>query len=640
MKLTLKNKLPSISSIFTELFFSVKRFPAECIYALIGAFAALQLVKDDVLDSGGGSWWIRLVMLAAIAFPVNLSISLLLAKKETYSLKQFWIIKWCVAVVSVVFLFLLNPELYPQDVVHFWLLFIAAILFVSFAAYLKDSDTMAWWHFNKILIVRLLTGALYSIVLGAGLSAAFATVNKLLIEMDWVYLRYVWVLIFGVFFPLYFLSGVPKRFDAAVLIRDYPKGLKYFSQYVLIPLAFVYLLILLVYELKILVQWHLPDGMVSALILGYSGIGILSLLFIYPIRNNQENAWIRSYSKYFYIFLIPLFALLLLAVLKRVSTYGITYQRYLLLAVAAWLLFQIIYFLAYKRATIKAIPISLFVLVLMINYGPQSALSVSLASQKKILFDLFEAEGLVDDGFLQPIPEDSIPVPTAIRMASSLTYILDNHHPGVLQPMLEIDLEKQQDTVRKNGKLTANIGNDYRSARWEMNDWIQRHLHLNRFAYRGRFNEESFDALTMSYHFKSSSSTIDIHGFHYAIEHQTYPDSTQVDTLNNLPYRQFRDVQTAAPSIRIGDEVFKFAVTDLLRQFLEKHQERLKKYEDKTPNQGLANQYIIPGTALRLTQKVGNLVVTLQIQDITFDYTKNKEITIQSVRGAYLLKFD
>ncbi|PVH23954.1 DUF4153 domain-containing protein [Sphingobacterium corticibacter] len=640
MKLTLKNRLPSISSIFTELMISTKRFPAECVYALIGAFAALQLVRDDVLDSGNGIYWIRLLMLAAIAFPLNLSISLLLARRKTCSLGQFWIIKSLIAMGSIVFFFVLDPESYPQDFVHFWLLFIAVVLLVSFAAYLQDGDTLAWWHFNKILIIRLLTGALYSVVLGAGLSAAFATVDKLLIEMDWVYLRYMWVFIFTVFFPLYFLSGVPKRFDASLLIQHYPRGLKYFSQYVLIPLAFVYLMILLVYEFKILVQWQLPDGMVSALILGYSGIGILSLLLIYPIRNNHENAWIRSYSTYFYVFLTPLFVLLMLAVLKRVSTYGITYQRYLLLAIAAWLLFQIIYFLAYKRATIKAIPISLFLLALLINYGPQSAMSVSLASQKKILLRLFESEGLVSDGFLQPVAEDSIAVPTAVRMASSLMYILDNYHPEVLQSILPIDLEKQRDRISKDQVLAANNTNTYRNARYELNNQIKRDLHLDKFAYYGRFNQDDSDLLTMSYHFKSSSSTIDIRDFQYVIEQRPYPDSTQIDTVNNLPYRQSKDAQASTVTLRVGGVDYKFVVAEFIRQIVEKQPDQLKSYEISTPDQGFTKQYAIPSSSLRLSQKIGQLEVMLQLQDISFDYKKNKEITIHSARGAYLLKFN
>ncbi|MCL7989060.1 DUF4153 domain-containing protein [Sphingobacterium sp. lm-10] len=637
MKVSLRNKLPSIHSIFAELMLSIKRFPAECIYALTGSFAALQLVRDEVLNSGSEIWWIRLLMLAAIAFPLNLSISLVLAKKETYSWKPFWAVKLCVALSSLLFFFLLNPEVYPQDVVHFSLLFIASILLVSFAAYFKDGDTMAWWHFNKVLILRLLTGALYSVVLGAGLSAAFATVNELLIEMDWVYLRYIWVLIFTVFFPLYFLAGVPKRLDGSLLTRDYPKGLKYFSQYVLIPLAFVYLVILLIYELKILTQWQLPNGLVSALILGYASIGILSLLLTFPIRDNQENAWIRSYSKYFYVFLIPLFILLMLAILKRVDTYGITYQRYFLIAIAAWLLFQIIYFLAFQRTTIKAIPISLFAVVLLINYGPQSALSVSLASQKSILMNLFEKEGLVKNGFLQPVAEDSIDAATAIRMASSLNYILYNYHPEVLQSILTIDIEQQLDTIKKDGNLTANSTNNYRSARTQITNRIQQHLHLTEFSNRWQFNAQYAEELKLNYYFKSTSSAIDVVGYNYAVELQPYVDSTGVDTLPNITYYQTRTGAYQEITLHLGEKDFRFAISDFIKQCLESEQ-YLKKYEDKVSSRSLEKRLVIPLSALRLTQQADGMEVTLQIQEIFFEYSASKDVKINSMKGTYLIK--
>ena len=296
-------------------------------------------------------------------------------------------------------------------------------------------------------------------VLGAGLSAAFGTVDNIFgINLDWNYLRYIWIVIFGVFNTLFFLSGIPIGAHHAETITTYPKGLKFFSQYILIPLATIYLAILLAYEIKILIQWELPKGLVSALILGYAGLGLLAILLIYPLRDQDGNSWIKAFNRYFYLFLIPLVALLILAITKRIGSYGITQYRYFLLVLAAWLLFLIGYFLLYKKATIKAIPVSLFLMVMVITYGPQSATSVSLYSQRAVLFNLFKNENLVQNGKLMPVDEGKVKPNTAVRMASTLEYILKHYNFQALQPLLSVNLLEKERTLRKSWlKETNNL---------------------------------------------------------------------------------------------------------------------------------------------------------------------------------------
>ncbi|MFD2143966.1 DUF4153 domain-containing protein [Mucilaginibacter antarcticus] len=181
----------------------------------------------------------------------------------------------------------------------------------------------------------------------------------------------LWIWIVGMFSTTFFLTGVPGNFAALNKDNSYPNGLKVFTQYVLIPLATIYLAILLAYEAKILIQWNLPKGFVSYLILGYAVFGILSLLLVYPIREQEENKWLKSFARNFYLLLLPLLILLFVAVGTRVFEYGITEQRYFLIALALWLLFISIYFLLFKTQNIKVIPISLCLVTLITIYGPQ-----------------------------------------------------------------------------------------------------------------------------------------------------------------------------------------------------------------------------------------------------------------------------
>ncbi len=239
------------------------------------------------------------------------------------------------------------------------------------------------------------------------------------------------------FSSIFFLAGVPTDFSALESDHSYPKGLKIFTQYVLIPLMTIYLTILLVYEIKIILIWSLPKGIVSSLILGYAVFGILSLLLIHPIKDAPGNGWMRLFSKFFYLMMIPLVTLLTLAIAKRIGNYGITEPRFVLIALAVWLTGITIYFLLSKKQNIKVIPISLCLLALGITYGPQSASSISRYSQTARLTHLMKSEDKKD------VKERS----------SVVRYLVAHHGLASLQPFTNVDLvavdKKIEATSRK-----------------------------------------------------------------------------------------------------------------------------------------------------------------------------------------------
>src|SRR3546814_18791287 len=132
----------------------------------------------------------------------------------------------------------------------------------------------------------------------------------------------VWSIIAAIFNTSMFLAGVPERTLQSDQI--YPRTLQIFTQYVLIPLVSVYVLILLAYELKILVQWDLPRGWVSNLIIAFAVAGVLSLLLVFPVRHSTGNKWILWYGKVFHWLLLQLAALLFLALGTRLADYDRT----------------------------------------------------------------------------------------------------------------------------------------------------------------------------------------------------------------------------------------------------------------------------------------------------------------------------
>ncbi|WP_118193836.1 DUF4153 domain-containing protein [Albibacterium indicum] len=372
-------KLPSLNTLWLSLRNILIRFPLQTLIALFAM--VLWLSVADHYASEHINMVHKLIALSLVAFTFSLSFELF---SESRVLPRYmsWLIQLIVIGLSYSITWFIYPEYFQKDVLKIILLILAGHLSVSFSAYINKSNPQAFWHFNKVLFLRFFTSVLFSIVLYIGLAVALYTTEALFqVDFDGDIYYKLFILIAAGFNTLFFLGGIPTNLNESTEHNDYPKALKIFTQYVLIPLLTVYLAILLVYELKIIISMQLPDGLVSILIMGYAVFGILSYLLIYPIRETEENAWISRFSRLFFWFMLPLLILLFIAILVRIGDYGITEMRYFVFILALWLSFVTFYFITKKKPNVKIIPISLFITTIFSISGPQSASSISKKSQ-------------------------------------------------------------------------------------------------------------------------------------------------------------------------------------------------------------------------------------------------------------------
>jgi hypothetical protein len=417
-------KWPSLATLWDNTQRVLLRFPLQVIISIVAICICFMLIDLKGI-------YVREANLVKLLFLCNMAFVLLLAADLFATTHQFqpvkkWLLRLCCLVICSALYFALSPQLVAADRFRIALLIFAFHLLVAFAPFIRNGNLNGFWAYNKILFLQILTAGLYAFVLFAGLSVALMAIDGLFqVKVDSnIYMRLLSVVGIG-FTSIFFLSGIPLDFKSlSETQHPYPKGLKIFTQYVLIPLLTIYLAILLVYEVKIIISWEMPNGMVSTLILGYAVFGVLSLLLVYPIREQEGNGWIRLFSKWFYLMMIPLVVLLLLAVWKRVGTYGITESRYILIILALWLSIITAYFLISKKDNIKIIPISLCVLALLATYGPQSAFSVSRFSQTVRLKRMMKANDAL------AIKER----PQIVR------YLVLNHGLTSLQSFTKVDL--------------------------------------------------------------------------------------------------------------------------------------------------------------------------------------------------------
>ncbi|MFZ4102866.1 MAG: DUF4153 domain-containing protein [Sphingobacterium thalpophilum] len=471
-------KFPSLQTFVNSIRSVLQRFPLEIGFALLGTIAASVFIEISDLNLAAESLCMRLILISNLGLVLSLSFSLF-SESHSHSVLKKNLFRVLLIIILVGLFFLIDPLKRETDFFRFILLALAAHLSVSFAPYFGKSHINAFWQFNRIIFLRFLIGGIYSAALFLGLAAAVGSMNFLFnFNFEWDTFALLWVLIVGIFQTVFFLSGVPENLDRIEEDKSYPAGLKIFTQFVLIPLATVYAVILLAYEAKILIELELPKGLVSNLILGYAVFGILSLLLIYPIRNQDENKWLKTFSRSFYYVLIPLIILLLWAVLARVIDYGITEERYFLIILAAWLAFINAYFLLSKSQNIMIIPFSLCLLTILSVYGPQGAFSTSKRSQineLKLLFQKHQALERDKIITLKVMPEKA----DMTRMINIVDYLVSMHGLESFSPILKRDPAMVVDSllsVQKKKKYNS------RTSNWEITSsqklWLYTYLKL------------------------------------------------------------------------------------------------------------------------------------------------------------------
>ncbi|MFA7360734.1 MAG: DUF4153 domain-containing protein [Candidatus Kapaibacterium sp.] len=432
-------KLPSLDVLISQAKETASRFPLAILTSILGALAMIRIIDFAPNEYEGQFWW-NIVMTFSLGLPLFIAFSLMAESKGFEKIK-----KYMLQLIPVVFLLVYFLTLSDQtdfyDIGRYILLLVAFHLLVSFSPFIltKDKSHLDFWNFNQTVFLRFILSGLYTFVLYGGLAIALLSFDKLF-EMNIDGKRYGQLLFFivGIFNTWFFCSGVPKPAD--MKSEAFPKGLKIFTQYVLLPIIVIYVLILYLYLFKIIFSWNLPVGWVSYLVIGFSTAGIFSLLLIYPLVESKEIKWVKIFSRIFFISLIPQIVLLYLAIAVRTSDYGITERRYYVFVLAFWLTITAIYYIITNFKNIKYIPISLFLIAVLTSAGPWSAFNMSRSSQINRLEDILNKNSILVNGKIIPASKD-IQKEEIQDVNSIINFLIDRNKLNTIQPWFNENLD-------------------------------------------------------------------------------------------------------------------------------------------------------------------------------------------------------
>ena len=302
-----------INEIFGKASFAIQQFPLVLLMALSASISLMFIAEENFRTSEKVFTLTKLTLVSCLGISLMFGLKILSQRIGKQILLELGGISFLIG-----FYFLL-PKLQKDftEVYAFLLIptFVLSHLFVSFASFFRQKTEMHFWQYNKNLFINIFLTVIFTGVLTGGVELAIVAVDKLFDFNfnDKIYLRVFYLLaIFGSSFI--FLLFNEKGLEYLEKEGNYPVVLKFFTQYILIPLLIIYVVILYFYSAKILINWELPRGWVSYLVLAYSIVGILAILLVHPLKENSAKSWVKIFSKIFYYTLIPLLILLFTAI--------------------------------------------------------------------------------------------------------------------------------------------------------------------------------------------------------------------------------------------------------------------------------------------------------------------------------------
>jgi hypothetical protein len=357
------------------------RFPWTMAAGALAAIAAIM----GTTHSGSKDEWLRIAAVAALGLALTVALTLFAEERGWSSAGKTGLNAAGILLLVLFYLVWPGPDR-KHEAIRYFQLSAGLHLLVATLPFLGLAETNAFWQYNRRLFLGFLRAAVFSFVLYFGLVIALVALDKLFgIDVpSELYARLYLVVVFVINTAI-FLAAVPRGLRELAGDTSYPRVLKVFAQYILTPLVFIYLLMLLAYLVKIVAGGEWPSGWIGWLVTSVAVAGLLGFLLVHPLRNDADEAWIRTYTRWLFVGLIPAAAMLLLAFWKRILPYGLTELRLLGVLLGLWLLLIAMSYTIRQDSGIRRIPVTLAVLLLLTMYGPLSVTSLAVASQGRRL---------------------------------------------------------------------------------------------------------------------------------------------------------------------------------------------------------------------------------------------------------------
>ena len=390
-----------IKQILPNMKKGIERFPLTIFCGIIVFLLSVYVLEtSDTNNNRFIEEVLKFIFLMILCIPLTAALELI--REKYFSGKNKWIIRALNAIITLVFivfyrfyylyevgkeLFFDNSEKLLATGIIFFLFFLLAPIIGK-----KDEEEK---YFQSVIVDKAVT-VLFSVVLFLGLTVVFLTVDGLsLVKLEGKIYVETWLFVVFVFAMIFFASKL-KKVDENLEEYEIHKVFKFLIYFIIIPLITIYTGILYIYFGKMLITRSWPQGLVSHLILWYTIFSLFIMIMVTPMTKKDPVA--KVFKKYFPFASIPLLALSIVSISKRISQYGVTELRYFIVLLGIWLIFCMVS--SIFKARLSVILISLIAVVYISVFSPINNRRITIMSQNKRLERILIKHGLLKDGKL------------------------------------------------------------------------------------------------------------------------------------------------------------------------------------------------------------------------------------------------
>ena len=381
MDLTAIKKYPSqISSAF-------KRFPLAVAFAIFTTIAFIctgeyvvsyrRSIPDNEL-----SYWLSIYPMAATM--IALTISLVQESRKKFGIIPHVVAEavWLAVSIALTFYFVStnNDTEHTYDLETGLFIYTTAFLSIFVAPFFKQKDENGFWVFlMKNAKAAVIAGAISAVLLIAIEGFLFGFFNLFDIKPSSIRpFIYSAIICSCTIFPILFFSGIPSIDECLQEAPALNKFQTSANKFLFLPVISLYIILLYAYIAKIIIQWEMPKGMVSYLVSASMMLMLLRVTLTLPERINPKPSFEKKLLKILPAACIPLVILMSVGIMRRISDYGISEDRYYIAAVNIFYYIIIAILLIDKiRCKSKYIAIVFCSMFFIATNGPLSAINVT-----------------------------------------------------------------------------------------------------------------------------------------------------------------------------------------------------------------------------------------------------------------------
>lgn len=399
---------------------SVKRFP-EAAFCAAATVTLLILINHWRAPEETFKALSRITMTLALGFPLTLALKVFAEQYAKQYRKLPFLLFPLVLVFLLAYFSCLLKEVNTVTISRYVAYSLVCYLSFLFIPHLANGKHFVLYVLD--LFTKFCVTYLYTVTLYLGAVAILLTINLLFTVQISSKLYYdLWLLSAGLFAPISFLGEIPDPTETYEPI-DYPSVLRVLFVNLLIPLVSLYTIILYVYFAKILITQTWPAGIVGHLVLWYALFSTLLLFVLQPLRT--QNIIIKRFTSLFPWIILPLIAMMFVAMGKRIAEYGLTENRYYVLAAGFWVTGCMFYYGLSRRPRNVLLPLSFALIAFLVVTGPWNSFSLAKHSQNSRFVALLNKYELLEDGKIIPRPD--LPSEAKYQISSVIAYFQDNH---------------------------------------------------------------------------------------------------------------------------------------------------------------------------------------------------------------------